>query len=292
MKVFTNRPIIEEKSNCCGGMSSADGTTEEADKSIKDMVKDYLSDQKTEKETARKGAVSDILDSSERKRTARRGGRSTARTTRLETKDKRVSERIENRKARSKRRTDRKAKRNAKKLLLIQKTRSDEPKFFFPLQKLRLSKKKKGEYEKTYPDGSKAEIKADDVVIDPTTGDAYDKKEIANATGTNPKDVNPNTLKEKETADVTDPTTKEKTKAIEVPDSNVSGANDGNAYLQSDVQGSNEAPQDVAEDDKNKDGEKGWSTTKKVVVGVGVVAIVGLVIYAVLKGKSAVQTKL
>lgn len=285
MKVFTSRPIIEEKSNCCGGMSSADGT-------IKEMVKDYLSEQKEEKQTAREGAVSDILSSSKTKRENRRGGRSTARATRLENKDKRVSERIKNRQARAKRRADRKAKRNSKKLLLIQSTRSNEPKFFFPLQKLRLSKKKKGVYEKTYPDGSKAEIKADDVVIDPTTGDAYDKKEIANATGTNPKDVNPNTLKEKETANVTDPTTKEKTKAIEVPDSNVSGANDGNAYLQSDVQGSNEAPQDVAEDDKNKDGEKGWSTTKKVVVGVSVLAIVGLVIYAVVKGKSALPTKL
>jgi len=292
MKVFTNRPIIEQKSNCCGGMSSADGTTEGEDKTIKDMVKDYLSAQKTEKETAREGAVSDILSSSKTRRTNRRGGRSTARATRLETKDKRVSERIKNREARAKRRTDRKAKRNSKKLLLIQSTRSAEPKFFFPLQKLRLSKTKKNKYEKTYPDGSKAELSPDDVVIDPTTGNAYDKNEIAKATGTNSQNVNANTLKEKETANVTDPTTKEKTKAIEVPDANVSGANDGNAYLESDVQGSNEAPQDVAEDDKNKDGEKGWSTTKKVVVGVSVLAIVGLVIYAVVKGKSAIPTKL
>ena len=282
MKVFTSRPIIEEKSNCCGGMSSADGT-------IKDMVKDYLSEQKEANQTAREGAVSDILSSSTTRRETRRGGRSTARATRLETKDKRVSERIKNREARAKRRTDRKAKRNSKKLLLIQSTRSDEPKFFFPLQKLRLSKKKKGAYEKTYPDGSKAEVKEGDVIIDPTTGNAYDKKEIGNATGKNPNDVNPNTLKEKETVDVTDPTTKEKTKAIEVPDSNVSGANDGNAYLNSDVQGSDEPTKDVADDDKKKEG---WSTTKKVIVAVGAVAIVGLVIYAIVKGKSAVPTKL
>ena len=326
MKIFTSRPIIEQKSNCCGmsnfddysyatdiigglptrkasaissalspelatsntGASSDGSVPINEGKSNKDLIKGYLSKQKDERKTATNKALGDTLLGSESRRDTRRGSRETARGLRLESKDKRLSERIANRQARAKRRTDRKAKRNSKKLLLIQKTRSGEPKFFFPLQKLRLSKRKKGKYEKTYADGTVGEVDEKNTVTD-STGAVYDKKEVSNATGIPTPAITPTTLTQVETVTVQDPTTGGNTTAVEVKDENVSGASDGNAYLESDIQGSQEPQQNVADDDKKKEDEnKPMSKTTKIVIGVAVTAIVGLIVYAVVKGRSAV----
>lgn len=310
MKIFTSRPIIEDKSNCCG-MSNASGEglnlkallpnvttfTDNTEgtpiappapkgQSNREMFGDYLSTQKDARKDSRGKAVSDILSGSESRRDTRRGGREVSRASRLESKDKRVSERIANRQARAKRRTDRKAKRNAKKLILVKTPRSADPKFFFPLQKLRLSKRKKGKYEKTYADGTIGEVDQKNTVTD-STGAVYDKKEVSNATGIPTPAITPTTLTQVETVTVQDPTTGGNTTAVEVKDENVSGASDGNAYLESDVQGSQEKVENVADDDKKKEEEvKGWSTTTKVIVGVSALAVVGLIIYAVVKGKS------
>jgi hypothetical protein len=275
MKILTSRPIIEARSN-------ADGENMQ-------MVKDYLSTQKQERKESRGKAVSDVLAGSSSRKDTRRGGKEVSRASRLESKDKRVSERIANRQARAQRRTDRKAKRNAKKLILVKTPRSKDPKFFFPLQKLRLSKRKKGKYEKVYADGTISEVDATMVITDPNTGAVYDKKEISNATGVPTTTITPETLKSFETTTTVDPTTNQTTESIEVNDNLVSGAEDGNAYLNSDIQGSQEPPQNVAEDDKKKEDEnKPMSKTTKIVIGVAVTAIVGLIVYAVVKGRSAV----
>jgi hypothetical protein len=127
------------------------------------------------------------------------------------------------------------------------------------------------------------------VITDPNTGAVYDKKEISNATGVPTTTITPETLKSFETTTTVDPTTNQTTESIEVNDNLVSGAEDGNAYLNSDIQGSQEPPQNVAEDDKKKEDEnKPMSKTTKIVIGVAVTAIVGLIVYAVVKGRSAV----
>jgi hypothetical protein len=275
MKIFTSRPIIEARSN-------ADGENLQ-------MVKDYLSTQKHERKESRGKAVSDVLSGSSSRRDTRRGSRETSRGLRLQNKDSRVSERIANRQARSKRRTDRKAKRNAKKLILVKTPRSADPKFFFPLQKLRLSKKKKGKYEKTYADGTTSEVDRTMVVTDPNTGAVYDKKEISNATGVPLETVTPQTIKSVETTTTVDPNTNQPTLAIEVNDNLISGADDGNAYLNNDTQGSEEKDANVADDDKKKEGEKQPMTkTTKIIIGVAVTAVVGLIVYAVVKGRNTV----
>jgi hypothetical protein len=318
MRILTSRPIIEQKSNCCGmsnfddysngsglvdkiadkiaeseggdsSVSSDDSVPINEGKSNKDLVKDYLSKQKDARKSATNKALGDTLLGSESRRDTRRGGREVSRASRLQNKDTRVSERIANRQARAKRRTDRKAKRNAKKLILVKTPRSADPKFFFPLQKLRLSKKKKGKYEKTYADGTTSEVDRTMVVTDPNTGAVYDKKEISNATGVPLETVTPQTIKSVETTTTVDPNTNQPTLAIEVNDNLVSGAQDGNAYLNSDIQGSQEKDENVADDDKKKEGEKQPMTkTTKIIIGVAVTAVVGLIVYAVVKGRSAV----
>jgi hypothetical protein len=300
MNVITNRPIKEQTSNCCG-MSNFDDENVDISTNLDDYndslgddmlndefsfasgdLKTFASNQKTKRKTFRKEYVGDVL-----------ANRSVAtdknRSRSVERREARQKARSERKEARFQRNKDRKAKRNAKKLVLIKK--SGQEKYFFPISRIRLGKKK-------YKDGSETPIaQKDQVAITTPQGETavVDKTEVAKAMG-----VSPNTLTN---ADIQKAVTvipqtvvaeqgvsaevnqnmNEPVLAINVPENNVETAGDGELYVTSDLQATAEPQKDV------KDEERGLSKTQKIVLwsAVGVATIiVGFIIY-----KSVTKTK-
>lgn len=297
--VVDGRPIIIEQKS---GFDSYSYVTEkktyksDKDNTVKSNIKQFLKDERAERKTARGEATADILTAAGSRADTRRTARETRRSSRLTERQTRQAERIANRKARAKRRSDRKTKRNAEKLVLIETKRSEEQKFFFPLQKLRLSKTKKDKFEKTYPDGSKTEIDKKDTVTD-SQGNKYSAEDVAKATNTSKENVQNQTITQ---GGINDPKTGtqyevttvtnsqgQPTLGVEVNDENISGASDGNAYLASDVQNINEPTQDVKDDDKKKAEGGGLSKTQKWVLGIGATVVVGLVVFALIKNRKS-----
>jgi hypothetical protein len=305
---FAGRPVIIQEKSGFDDYSNNDGSrprfgggdmggSDSQRSALGSMVKDYLSTQRTARKEDRTKTAGDILLGASTRAETRRGAREARRGERLTQREARQSERIANRKARAARRNDRKAKRNAQKLVLIQRTRTSEPKFFFPLQKLRLSKRKKGMFTKTYPDGTEGEIAANQTVMD-NAGNVFSSADVAKATNIPEQTLQGMTVSP--TTGVQDPTSGQSfeiatttnaqgqpTLGIEVNDANVSGAMDGQAYLASDIQGSSEPTQDVKTEDQKKAEGTGMSKTTKWVLGIGAVVVVGLVVYALVKNKKS-----
>jgi hypothetical protein len=277
--IKTKRPILSEPTSNCCGMSNADG-----DKgSLKDLIamgKDYMSDQKADRKDSRGDAVKNILNDRAVTKINRRDNRADKRTERQSARASRIE-------ARHTRRKTRKANRNAKKLTLVKTSRGD--KFFFPLSRVRLGKKK-------YKDGMEVAVKPEDQVkvVDPQTKEEVilDKKEIANVLDKPVADVtnsDAQLLIQKLNLEIselkrlqaeTGDKPSETPYGLLVDDSKVEVVEDGDAYLKNQTQEKNSKDEDV------KDKEKGLSKTQKIVLwsGVGVATlIVGYLIYKAVK---------
>jgi hypothetical protein len=290
--VKTNRPILSEPTSNCCGMSGADGmysdsfemSNADGEKgSLKDLIamgKDYMSDQKADRKDSRGDAVKNILNDRAVSKINRRDNRADRRTERQSARALRIE-------ARHTRRTTRKANRNAKKLTLIKTSRGD--KFFFPLSRVRLGKKK-------YKDGTEVQVKPEEQVkvFDQQTKEEVilDKKEIANAldkpvaevTNTDAQqmiqklNLEISELKRLQAETGDKPT--ETPYGLMVDDSKVEVVEDGEAYLKNQTQDKDKTTEDV------KDKEKGLSKTQKIVLwsGVGVATLlVGYLIYKAVK---------
>lgn len=290
--IKTNRPILSEPTSNCCGMSSADGdysnccgmSNADGDKgSLKDIIamgKDYLSDQKEDRKDSRGDAVKSILEDRTKTKNKKRDNRAIKRTERQSTRALRIE-------ARHTRRTNRKANRNAKKLTLIKTSRGD--KFFFPLSRVRLGKKK-------YKDGTEVQVKPEDQikVVDQQTKEVVtlDKKEIANALDKPVAEVTNSDAQQmiqklnleiselkRLQAETGDKPT-ETPYGLLVDDSKVEVVEDGDAYLKNQTQDKDKTTEDV------KEKEKGLSKTQKIVLwsGVGVATLlVGYLIYKAVK---------
>ena len=276
--IKTKRPILSEPTSNCCGMSNADG-----DKgSLKDLIamgKDYLSDQKADRQESRGDAVTSILADRTTTKNTKRDNRAIKRSARQESRSKRKE-------ARFQRRMDRKAKRNSKRLVLIN-TQGGE-KYFFPLQRIRLGKKK-------YKDGSEGVVAPkDQVTVTTPKGETaiVDKNEVAKAMGVDPSTVTQSDVQKAVTIipqpivtqqGVSEQVVQQPNEpviAINVPETNLQTAGDGELYLEKDLQDTKEVTKDV------KDEEKGLSKTQKIVLwsGVGVATlIVGYLIYKAVK---------
>jgi hypothetical protein len=293
MKIITSRPIItpqtnggisnfDDFANCCG-MSGFDNSFSYADdnKSEKSSaVKEYLGQQKTSRKTSRTNAVTDVLADKTVSKDLKRQNRATARDTKQSERALRVE-------ARHTRKTDRKASKNAKKLTLVKTSKGD--KFFFPLSRVRLGKKK-------YKDGTEVKVKPEDQVtaIDPTTKEVvtFDKKEVATAL-----DKPVSTVTTADAQQLLQPlpvteTISQNTKletgdkpnetpfGILVDDTKIEVVNDGEPYMANQTQGATEKDKDV------KDKENGLSKTQKIVLvsaGVVVLSLVSYLIYKAVK---------
>jgi hypothetical protein len=298
MNIITSRPILQgQKSNfshtsnfddfanCCG-MSGFDDSFSNADEGTKGAnvtaVKEYLGQQKKARGKARGEAVVDVLSDKTIAKDLRRTNRATAR-------DSRQSERALRIEARHTRRTNRKASKNAKKLTLVKTSRGD--KFFFPLSRVRLGKKK-------YKDGTEAKVKTEDqiTVIDPKTQETVvlDKKEIANvldkpvAEVTTPdaqkmiEQLNLEIAELKRLQLETGDKSNENPYGVLVDDSKIEVTEDGEAYLKNQTQDKDKKDEDI------KLKENGLTKTQKIVLwsaGVVVVGIVGFLIYRAVKNK-------
>lgn len=301
MKVITKRPIVaEEMSNCCGSnfdaeMSNCCGSNFDGEALAPDMgddafsyandsvgaVKEYAKAQKGARKSFRTEYVTDVLadktaskESSRGRKVSRREARQLARSERKE--------------ARFQRNSNRKAKRNAKKLILI-KTQGRE-KYFFPISRVRLGKKK-------YKDGTESEIaKENQINVSTSTGEmvTVDKVEVSKALGIDPNQVTPavvqsqvsvipqNVAMEQGASAEVVQQSNEPVIALNVPENLVETAGDGELYVTTDLQNTSEKDKDV------KDEEKGLTKTQKIVLwsaGVVALAIVGYLIYKAVSNK-------
>jgi hypothetical protein len=305
MKVITSRPIkTEETSSCCGtssfdayseccGMSNFDDDISDFPTDLSDYsdnlgddmdmefsfasgnVKNFLSGQRQANKSFRQEYVADVLQDKQSSKEARRSRA-------VERREERQKARSERKEARFQRNAQRKAKKNSKRLALI-KTNAGE-KYFFPLNRIRLGKKK-------YKDGVEENVKPEDQVnVTTPSGETVivDKKEFAKATGLEASQVNQAEVQKRIT--VIPPTTasqqgmnvevgqtpNETVISVQVPDNNVETANDGELYVATDLQNTNEKEKDVKEE------ERGLTKTQKIVlwsaVGVGAI-LIGYIIY-------------
>lgn len=294
MKVITSRPIMAEPTSNCCGMSNFDDEIDaiptelaEYNDSLGDdmsnnafsfatgQVKGYLGAEKTKRKSFQQEYVGDVLADKSQSKDARR-----KRLT--EKREARQLARSERKEARFQRNAQRKAKKNSKRLALI-KTQGSE-KYFFPINRLRLGKKK-------YKDGTEAEIKKEDQLsIIAPNGESVvvDRKEVAKAIGTTPNNVSqadvqkvitvipPKTAIEQNMNTEVGQAPNEPVLAVQVPDNNVEANANGELYLPTDLQNVNETEKDVKEE------EKGLTKTQKIVLwsAVGVATIiVGYIIY-------------
>jgi hypothetical protein len=298
MNIITSRPILtgqnsnfshtssfDDFANCCG-MSGFDDSFSNADEGTKGAnvtaVKEYLGQQKKARGKARGEAVVDVLSDKTTSKDLKRTNRATARDTRQSERALRVE-------ARHTRRTNRKASKNAKKLTLVKTSRGD--KFFFPLSRVRLGKKK-------YKDGTEVKVKTEDQIsaIDPITKEVvvFDKKEVATAldkpvstltTADATKLLNPLPLAETDKQNTkieTGDKPNETPFGVMVDDSKIEVVADGEPYMVNQTQGLEEKDKDV------KDKENGLSKTQKIVLwsaGAVVIGIVGFLIYKAVKNK-------
>lgn len=171
-------------------------------------------------------------------------------------------ERMDNR---SIRRSARKKKRNARKLERINTPQGE--KFLFKLIPL---KKNGTKAEKTNPDGTKQEIPAKDIVSTPQ-GD-FDKKEVAKASGLPEEQITPLTLKK---VSVIAPTGEVK---IAVPTALVGQDNNGDSYLNVELQDENEKEKDVVKEEM--DSRNPLKKYEKIILwgGIALVVIIGGII--------------
>jgi hypothetical protein len=293
MKVITNRPIKEETSNCCG-MSNFDDENFDMSTNLSDYndslgddmaydefsfasgkIKEYLGAQKKEGKAFREDYLVDVLAD---RTTAKTKGR----TRSNERREARQLARSERKEARFQRNKDRKFKRNAKKLVLI-KTQGREN-YLFPISRVRLGKKK-------YKDGTEGTVaEKDQLKVNAPNGEVatVDKKEVAKAMGVNPNTVTqadvqrmitviPRSVVQQQGVNAeVNQTANEPVFAVNVPENNVETAFNGELYVTSDLQNTNETEKDVKEE------EKGLTKTQKIVLwsAVGVATLlIGYVIY-------------
>jgi hypothetical protein len=162
-------------------------------------------------------------------------------------------------------RTARKKKRNARKLEKINTPQGE--KFLFKLIPL---KKNGTQAEKTNPDGTKQEIPAKDIVSTPQ-GD-FDKKEVAKASGLPEEQITPLTFKK---VSVLAPTGEVK---IAVPTALVGQDNNGDSYLNVELQDENEKEKDVVKEEM--DSRNPLKKYEKIILwgGIALVVIIGGII--------------
>lgn len=273
LTIKTNRQVLSEPTSNCCGMSNFDDEILEMSTDLNDyndnLGDDTLSDDFSFASGKFKKALSKLKPKDKATRIANR------------------NERIANRSARKQARKDKKAKRNSKRIVLFKKKDGSE-RFFFPLSKLKLGKKK-------YKDGSEDSIaQKDQIKITTPSGETatVDKKEVAKAMGVDPSAVTqadvqkavtvipPTVVQDQKVNTEVGQPVSEPVIAIEVPEKNVESASDGELYIASDLQDTKEPTKDV------KDEEKGLSKTQKIVLwsGVGVATlIVGYLIYKAVK---------
>lgn len=275
MKVITNRPVMTEPTSNCCGMSNFDdfseccGTSNFDDaEGLSTNLQDYSDD------------LGNDLDMEFSFAT----GKGKALTSRKTTRQTRRS-------IRKQARADKKPKKNAKRIVLFKKKDGSE-RYFFPLSKLKLGKKK-------YKDGTENTVKEKDQisVITPNGQTAtVDKNEVAKAMGVEPNTISqaeiqkavtivPPTIVQEQgiNAEVNQPVT-EPVIAIEVPEQKVESAGDGELYVAEDLQNTTETTKDI------KDEDKGLTKTQKIVLwsAVGVATLlVGYLIYKSVNKQSA-----
>jgi hypothetical protein len=186
---------------------------------------------------------------------------------------------------RSQRREERKAKRTAKRLIKV--NEGGKRKFLFPLTRVRNGKKKNA-------DNTVTTVEAQNIVTIPNVGD-FDKMEILKATKIDFVNITPETVLRQSTmitpasnpssANESDTQSTENIVAIEVPEEKVTVADDGIAYASGDVN-REEAPVDGTLPGDEKKGW--WSEQKKatkVFVIAGSLAVVGTIVYLVIKNR-------
>jgi hypothetical protein len=284
MRVITNVPIITENTSNCCGTSSFDDFSYVNDKPKNEnlsAVQDYLKNQKSARQNFRKESVTDILTNKTNVKDIRRGNRASNRDNRQVERTKRIQ-------ARFTRKANRKALKNAKKLTLVSTAGRD--KFYFPLSRVRLGKKK-------YKDGLEVVVKSEDQVtaIDPKTQQiaVFDKVEIATAINKPNSEVSKqeaqklinalpsDEVNKQNTKSETGDTANENTFGVLVDDSNVEVVADGEPYVKSQTQDSQEKDKDVKDKEKNKL----TKNQKYLLYGIGVVAV-GLIGFALYKNFS------
>jgi hypothetical protein len=184
-----------------------------------------------------------------------------------EKKDERATKTsvIERKKNRADRKSARKKKRNARKLERINTPQGE--KFLFKLIPL-LKKGKKA--EKTNPDGTKQEIPEKDIISTPQ-GD-FDKKEVSKASGVPEEQITPLVFKK---VSVIAPTGEVK---IPVPTTLVGQDNNGDPYLNIELQDENEQEKDVVKEEM--DSRKPLKKYEKIILygGIALVVIIGGII--------------
>lgn len=195
--------------------------------------------------------------------------------------EKRLSEEKTNAKYRKKenrksKRADRKAKRTANKLKKV------NGKWVKPISKLKNGKKQNA-------DGTTTTVPKSDQVTD-ANGNTYDKKDIASAAGIAAAGINKKTLESIPKTTVEDPNGGGSTLGIDVPDSNVVQTETGDFYAAGDTLPATNTPESSGSAESSGEEEKKpMSTTVKVLIGVGVAATIGAIIYVVAKSGKATK---
>lgn len=185
-----------------------------------------------------------------------------------------VDEKKSRRDSRKEKRAGRRAKRTANKLVKI------NGRYIKPLSKVKRGKKKN-------PDGTTETVAPQDQVKAPN-GDIYDKKDIASATGVAASSVTNQTLATMATTTVADPNGGGGTIGVPVPESNVVQTETGDFYAAGDtLPATNTSETSGSNESGSGDEKKPMSTTVKVLIGVGVAATIGAIIYVVAKGGKA-----